>query len=87
MENKVLPAVESISSNEEGIEILAEKSDEFPAALLSKLPKDPWGNPYEYIIPGSNEAAYEIICYGSDNREGGTGAEKDISSVNLDAEE
>ncbi|MCA9042592.1 MAG: type II secretion system major pseudopilin GspG [Planctomycetaceae bacterium] len=74
-------------TNEEGIEILAKESDAFPAALLSKLPKDPWGNAYEYLTPGSNDAPYEIICYGADNREGGTGAEKDISSADVETEE
>jgi len=66
-------------SNEEGIEILAQPSERFPEPILKKVPKDPWGNPYQYIHPGQ-VSAYEVICLGQDGREGGTGADKDISS-------
>jgi general secretion pathway protein G len=44
------------------------------------LPKDPWGNPYSYRSPGDNNADYEIICYGADGKEGGTGINADIKS-------
>ena len=37
------------------------------------VPPDPWGNPYVYRSPGQN-GAYDIISYGSDGQEGGTGA-------------
>ncbi len=70
--------------NEEGIEILAQPSEKFADGLLSKVPVDPWGNPYEYIHPGRSKP-FEIISYGADGREGGTGAEQDISSVDLGA--
>lgn len=73
-------------TSQEGIEILAEKTEDFPDGLLSKVPKDPWGNPYEYIIPGTN-SPYEVLCYGADHREGGTGADKDITSADLTGEE
>jgi len=43
-------------------------------------PKDPWGNDYRYAAPGQNNAPYEISSYGADGREGGEGANKDISS-------
>lgn len=70
--------------NEEGIEILAQPSEKFADGLLSKVPVDPWGNPYEYIHPGRSKP-FEIISYGADGREGGTGAEMDITSVDLGA--
>ena len=54
---------------------------------LSNVADDKLGNAYEYLTPGSNDAPYEIICYGADNREGGTGAEKDISSADVETEE
>jgi general secretion pathway protein G len=67
---------------EEGIAALAAKSTAFPDGLLSKVPSDPWGFPYEYVVPGSN-GPYEVICYGGDHRQGGTGGDADISSVDL----
>ena len=44
------------------------------------LPNDPWGKPYIYRSPGER-SAYEIISYGSDGQEGGTGAAADISTA------
>ena len=45
-----------------------------------KLPNDPWGNPYVYLVPGRKNEPYEIISYGSDGEEGGVGEAADISS-------
>jgi len=46
------------------------------------VPSDPWGHPYQYRSPVENEnAPYEIVSYGSDGREGGTGTAADISNV------
>ncbi len=45
-----------------------------------KLPADPWGNPYVYLVPGRKSEQYEIISYGSDGEEGGTGEAADLSS-------
>lgn len=70
-------------TNEEGIAILVEPTTSFPDGFLTKVPMDPWKNNYEYVSPGSN-GAYEVICLGGDGREGGTGAETDISSDELE---
>jgi len=43
------------------------------------VPPDPWGNPYIYRAPGQN-GAYDILSYGADGTEGGTGAGQDITS-------
>ena len=43
------------------------------------IPKDPWGNEYKYTSPGA-KTPYEIISYGADGKEGGDGANKDITS-------
>jgi len=67
---------------EEGIAVLAAKTADFPDGLLNKVPNDPWGNRYEYLVPGSN-GPYEVICYGGDHRQGGSGGDADISSVDL----
>lgn len=72
-------------TSEQGINALVEKSKAFPDGLLNKLPVDPWGHPYEYHIPGRT-SAYEILSYGADHREGGTGADTDISSADLNAD-
>ena len=44
------------------------------------LPNDPWGKPYIYRSPGER-SAYEIVSYGSDGQEGGTGIAADISTA------
>lgn len=43
------------------------------------VPADPWGNQYVYRSPGEH-GTYDIISYGSDGTEGGTGAAADITS-------
>jgi len=43
------------------------------------VPNDPWGNPYVYRSPGQH-GVYDLISYGSDGQEGGTGAAADITS-------
>jgi general secretion pathway protein G len=43
------------------------------------LPKDPWGNDYQYSAPGKH-GPYEIVSLGADGREGGEGDNKDIAS-------
>jgi general secretion pathway protein G len=45
-----------------------------------RVPRDPWGNAYQYRSP-VERASYEIVSYGSDGREGGTGSATDISNV------
>ena len=45
----------------------------------TEIPKDPWGNEYKYASPGQH-GAYDIISYGADGKEGGEGADKDITS-------
>ena len=43
------------------------------------VPPDPWNNPYVYRSPGQN-SPYDILSYGADGTEGGTGAGQDITS-------
>lgn len=45
-----------------------------------KLPLDPWGNAYIYLIPGRQGESCEIISYGADGEPGGDGENKDITS-------
>jgi general secretion pathway protein G len=52
-----------------------------PYVKGGNVPKDPWGNPYVYKVPGEHGAAYEVRSLGSDGQDGGTGTAADITSV------
>ncbi|MEM9828050.1 MAG: type II secretion system major pseudopilin GspG [Planctomycetota bacterium] len=69
-------------SSDEGLEVLAQPSENYPEPYIRKLTKDPWGNAYEYFSPGSS-GPYEVICLGADGREGGDGENRDFSSGTL----
>jgi general secretion pathway protein G len=43
------------------------------------VPNDPWGRPYVYRSPGQH-GAYDIMSYGADGQDGGTGADADVTS-------
>ncbi len=43
------------------------------------VPNDPWGKPFVYRSPGEH-GPYDIMSYGSDGQEGGTGTAADIVS-------
>ena len=47
----------------------------------SSVPNDPWGRPYLYRSPGEH-GAYDVMSYGADGQEGGTGTAADIVSWN-----
>src|ERR1700692_4171859 len=46
------------------------------------IPNDPWNNGYVYRSPGEH-GPYEILSYGADGQEGGSGVAADISLENL----
>ena len=46
----------------------------------TEIPKDAWGNPYEYRCPGEEGRDYDIISYGLDGTSGGEGENSDIVS-------
>ena len=46
------------------------------------VPNDPWNNPYLYRSPG-DRGPYDIMSYGSDGQEGGSGLAADISIENM----
>jgi general secretion pathway protein G len=45
----------------------------------STVPADPWGNAYVYRSPGQH-GAYDIVSYGADGQEGGSGTAGDLTS-------
>jgi general secretion pathway protein G len=54
------------------------------SGYLKSLPKDPWGNIYQYVSPGTDGRDYDIITYGRDGKPGGEGYDADISTSTLD---
>lgn len=68
-------------STSEGLEALV--SGEKPYLEQTRIPEDPWGNPYVYTSPGTQGHDFEIISYGEDGAPGGTG-EYDADIVSWD---
>lgn len=66
-------------TSEEGLAILAARSDLLSEPLLKQIPNDPWGHAYQYNQPGRTEP-FEVVCFGADGREGGEGPDVDLSS-------
>lgn len=52
--------------------------------LRGGVRKDPWGNDYHYVYPGSRGQEYDLFTYGADNQEGGEGNDADIGNWNTD---
>lgn len=76
-------------STEQGLQALIAKPTSGPAAngwksggYVDKLPKDPWGNQYQYLSPGV-KGEVDIFSYGADGQPGGTGNDADIGSWDL----
>ena len=71
-------------TNEEGLAVLLERTDRHPDGLLRGGDlNDPWGHPYEYVYPGVH-GSFDLVCYGTDGLEGGSGASADISSWEME---
>jgi general secretion pathway protein G len=51
---------------------------------LRRISKDPWGNPYQYVFPGTHGQEYDLYSLGADSQEGGEGKNADIGNWNLD---
>src|SRR5580692_11633960 len=70
-------------SSAEGLGALVQRPGSFsswngPYLKGTAVPADPWGHPYVYRAPGQH-GAYDIISYGADGQEGGTGAAGDVT--------
>lgn len=48
-----------------------------------KITKDPWGNDYVYVSPGSN-GDVDLSSYGADGIPGGEGNDKDINNWDIE---
>ncbi|MEW6168334.1 MAG: type II secretion system major pseudopilin GspG [Pseudomonadota bacterium] len=77
-------------STQQGLEALVSKPAgepeprNYPAGgYIKSLPKDPWGNPYQYLNPGVR-GEFDLFSLGADNQPGGEGPAADIGNWNLD---
>ncbi len=61
------PAVEPVPANWKG------------GGYLEKLPKDPWGHPYQFMNPGVR-GEIDIFSFGADGQPNGAGNDADIGS-------
>jgi len=71
-------------TSNEGLAVLTQRPGDAatwngPYLRGTVVPADPWGRPYVYRSPGEH-GPYDIVSYGEDGREGGTGTATDITS-------
>jgi general secretion pathway protein G len=74
-------------TNEQGLQALVARPQAQPLPpnwkpYLDNVPKDPWGNPYQYLNPGVH-GEIDVFSLGADGQPGGTGADLDIGSWQL----
>lgn len=74
---------------EQGLQALVTKPVDPPVPVnwkaggyIERLPKDPWGNPYQYLNPGVH-GEIDVFSFGADGVAGGEGNDADIGSWNL----
>lgn len=77
-------------TTDQGVEALVQKPSVPPeprnwkdGGYVERLPRDPWGNPYQYLSPGVH-GAIDIFSLGADGQPGGEGVNTDIGNWNLD---
>ncbi len=77
-------------STDQGLEALVQKPTTPPeprhwkeGGYIDRLPKDPWGEPYQYLNPGTH-GAIDIYTLGVDHQPGGEGNNADIGNWNLE---
>jgi general secretion pathway protein G len=71
---------------EQGLQALVTKPATAPippnwksGGYIERLPKDPWGNPYQYLNPGV-QGEIDVFSFGADGVPGGEGNDADIGS-------
>jgi general secretion pathway protein G len=74
-------------SGEQGLQALVTKPTAEPLPsnwkqYLDRLPRDPWGRPYQYLNPGVH-GEIDVFSLGADAQPGGTGVDADIGSWDL----
>jgi len=75
--------VGSYPSTGDGLGALLQAPANAPAwkegGYIDRLPKDPWGNEYQYLNPGVH-GSIDVFSYGADGQAGGDGAAADIGN-------
>ncbi|MCD6662231.1 MAG: type II secretion system major pseudopilin GspG [Comamonas sp.] len=71
-------------TTEQGLQALVAKPTAAPLPpswrpYLEKLPRDPWGHPYQYLNPGI-KGEVDVMSLGADGQPGGEGKDADIGS-------
>ncbi|HYP82289.1 type II secretion system major pseudopilin GspG [Variovorax sp.] len=71
-------------TSEQGLQALLTRPTAGPAApnwkpYVEKLPKDPWGQSYQYLNPGV-QGEIDVFSFGADGQPGGEGRNADIGS-------
>lgn len=73
-------------TTEQGLQALTTKPTSGPSAngwkdggYVEKLPKDPWGNSYQYLSPGLH-GEVDIFSFGADGQASGEGEDADVGS-------
>jgi general secretion pathway protein G len=70
-------------SAEQGLEALITRPADEPnwngPYLRKAIPKDPWGRPYVYRVPGQ-KAEFDLLSFGRDGKAGGSGEDADIGN-------
>ncbi len=76
----------SYPSTQQGLEALVQQPSGDPPArnwkpggYIKQLPKDPWGNDYQFLNPGTKRDI-DIFSYGADGRPGGSDNASDIGN-------
>lgn len=57
----------------EGLQALVAKG------VIKKLPADPWGRPYQYVMPGTH-GPIDVFSLGADGIQGGEGDNADLGN-------
>ncbi len=73
-------------STEQGLAALVKKPTIAPIprnwkseGYLDRVPKDPWGTPYQYLQPGVH-GTIDVFSFAADRASGGEGSDADIGS-------
>jgi general secretion pathway protein G len=73
-------------TTEQGLKALVEKPTAEPVpqnwkagGYVESLPKDPWGNVYQYSNPGTH-GEIDVYSFGADGKAGGTGLDADVGN-------
>ena len=51
---------------------------------IQRISKDPWGNDYQYVFPGTHGKDYDLFTFGADGAPGGEGIDADIGNWNTE---